>query len=202
MALGPTSASVIGSGLLHAWVRTPDGTMHDFEAIMSGTADPEMDSTEIPGDDEMKATFNSNQRLSVGVSANALSFDAYEAMTGNPVADVAAVTGTGAHPAYKHMPGGTVAENNPPFVELGFVTAGKDDLGNECHYVRVLHKVQCQPARTPQENNSALSLEFDATAYPTATDIEGSALASRRIDTKYVVDGPWDPASAIFAAAA
>src|SRR4028118_625756 len=171
MPFGPTSASVIGSGLLHAWVRTPDGTMHDFEAIMSGSADPEMDTTEIPGDDEMKATFNSNQRLSVSVSANALSFDAYEAMTGNPVTDVAAVTGTGAHPAYKHMAGGTVAENNPPFVELGFVTAGKDNLGNEVHYVRVLHKVQCMPARTPQENNSVLSLEFDATAYPTATDI-------------------------------
>ncbi len=198
MPFGPTSASVIGSGLLHAWVRTPDGTMHDFEAIMSGSADPEMDSTEIPGDDEMKATFNSNQRLTGSANANAVSFDAYEALTGNPVTDVAAVTGTGAHPAYKHMPGGTVSENNPPFVELGFVTAGKDNLGNEVHYVRVLHKVQAKPARTPQENNSALSFEFDYTAYPTATDIEGGALASRRIDTKYVVAGPWNPASPIF----
>jgi len=51
-----------------------------------------------------------------------VSYDAYEAISGNPVTDVAAVTGTGAHPAYKHMSGGTVAENNPPFVELGFVT--------------------------------------------------------------------------------
>ncbi len=85
-----------------------------------------------------------------------------------------------------------------PYAELGFVTAGKDNLGNEVHYVRVLHKVQAKPARTPQENNSALSFEFDYTAYPTATDIEGGALASRRIDTKYVVAGPWNPASPIF----
>src|SRR3954449_464129 len=100
MAFGPTSDSVVGSGLLHAWVRDGDGTVYDFDAIMSGDADPEMDSTEIPGDDEIKATFNSNQKLSVSLTANAFSFDAYAAITGNPVTDVAAVTGTGAHAAY------------------------------------------------------------------------------------------------------
>jgi hypothetical protein len=201
MAFGSTSDSVYGSGLLHAWVKDKDGNIYDFDAIVSSDADPEMESTEIPGDDEIKATFNSNQKATLNLTANAFSFDAYAAITGNPVIDVAAVTGAGAHAAYKHTAGGTVAENNPPFVELGFVTQAKDNLGNEAHYVRVFHKVQCKPVKTPQENNSELSFELDATAYTTATDIEGSALASRRIDTKYFVDGAWNPASPIFAAA-
>ena len=47
-----------------------------------------------------------------------------------------------------------------------------------------------------------LGFEFNDTAFPMATDIEGNALASERIETKYVIDGPWDPASPIFTAAA
>src|SRR3954447_3720481 len=199
MAFGAASDSMIGSGLLHAWVKDKNGVIYDVDAIMSGAADPEMESVEIPGDDEIKGTFNSNQKATINLSANAFSFDAYAAITGNSVTDVAAVTGAGAHPAYKHTPGGTVSENNPPFVELGFVTQGKDNLGNSGHYVRVFHKVQCKPVKTPQENNSELSFELEATAYPTATDVEGGALASKRIDTKFFVDGAWDPASPIFA---
>lgn len=201
MAFGAASDAVYGSGLLHGWVKDSDGTMYDIEAIMSGSGDPSFDTTDIPGDDEIKLSFNSNQKVDLGLKANAFSFDAYEAITGNPVADVAAVTGSGAHVAYKHTAGGTVSENNPPVVELGLVTQGKDNNGNECHYVRVFHKVQCKPISTPQENNTELSFEFDATAYPTATDVEGNALASRRIDSKYFVDGAWNPASPIFASA-
>jgi hypothetical protein len=77
------------------------------------------------------------------------------------------------------------------------VTQGKDDNGNDGHYVRVFHRVQCKPAKTPQENNTELKMEFDATAFPTATDITGDALASKRIDTKYFMDGAWNPANPV-----
>src|SRR5687768_13506951 len=112
MAFGSSSDSMYGAGLLHAWVKDSDGTTYDFDAIMSGEADPEMETTEIPGDDEIKAKFNSNQKLTVSLAANAFSFDAYAAITGNAVTDVAATTGAGAHAAYKHTPGGTNSEKN------------------------------------------------------------------------------------------
>ena len=58
------------------------------------------------------------------------------------------------------------------------------------------------PAGTDAGDNTKLCFEFDYTAFPMVTDIEGNALASGRIETKYVIDGPWDPASPIFTAAA
>src|SRR5690349_14276803 len=105
MAMSASSASLLGSGLLHGWIKGSDGTIHDIEAIVSGGGDTAMDSVEIPGDDVLKATFNSNQKVELSIKANAFSFDAYTAITGNPVTNVAAVTGTGAHAFYKHTPG-------------------------------------------------------------------------------------------------
>jgi len=186
-----------GSGILHAWVKKADGTVHDLDAIMSADDDPTMESTEIPGDDEIKVTFNSNQKLGLSIKANAHSFGAIDALSGNTTTFVAATTGVGAQPAYKHTAGGTNSEKNPPFVEMGTVTNGKDNLGNEGHIIRVFHKLQAMPAKSPQENASEYGTEFDATAYPTATDIEGNALASKRIYTKYFIDGPYDPANTI-----
>lgn len=197
MAFGASSDSMYGSGLLHGWVKEADGTVHDLDAIMSGSGDPEFDTNEILGDDEVKLALNSNQRVNLSLTANAFSFDAYAAMTGNPVTDVAAVVGPPAVPAYKHMPGGTLAENNAPFIELGLVTLGKDNADNDVHYVRVFHRVQVKPIKTQQGNGSELNMEFDATAYPTSVNIEGDALASRRIDTKYVFDGTWDPSNTV-----
>lgn len=188
------SIGMIGAGLVHGWAREADGTIHDLYAIMSGSGDTAFDSVDIPGDDEIKGTFNSNQKLEGTISANAFSFAAYEAISGNPVTFVAAVSG---NPAHRHVAGGTLSENNSPYVEIGLVTQGKDDLGNDGHYVRILHRVQCKPTRSPQENNTELKMEFDYTAYPTATSIIGTALTSRRIDTKYFIDGPFDIESAI-----
>ena len=52
------------------------------------------------------------------------------------------------------------------------------------------------------EGGTELTVEFNDTAFPMGTDIESNALASERIETKYVIDGPRDPASPIFTAAA
>src|SRR3954470_18643377 len=100
MVFGASSTSMYGSGLVHGWIKGADGVVHDIDAIMSGSGDPSFDTNEIPGDDEIKLSFNSNQKVDLSLLANAISFAAYTAMTGNPVTDVAAVTGTGAHPAY------------------------------------------------------------------------------------------------------
>src|SRR3954468_6633529 len=112
MALGAASDSMYGSGLLHGWIKDAAGVVYDLDAIESGDADPSFDTTEIPGDDVIKAVFNSNQKADLSLKANAFSFDAYAAITGNSVTDVAAVTGAGAHAAYKHTAGGTLSENN------------------------------------------------------------------------------------------
>lgn len=180
------------AGILHAWVKDSNGVEHDIDAIMSVNAEPDMEETPVNGDDEVKATFYSNQRLNITISANALSFDAFAAMTGQTVTEVAENTTPGSEaPASKEIAGGVAGERNAPFVELGAVSVSQESNGDESHYVRIFHKVQCRRVSPPQENATELNATFEAVAYPTSVDIEGVALPSKRTDTLRVIDGPY-----------
>jgi hypothetical protein len=179
------------AGIVHAYVKGADGVEHDIDAVISVAADPDVDETPVSGDDELKATFFSNQRLNISIVANSLSMKAFAAMTGTTVTNVAATTGEGATPAHKEIAGGTRAEMNVPYVEIGAVSVSQESDGNESHVVRIFHKVQCKRVSPNQENGSEMASSWDAVAYPTSADIEGNPLASRRTDTLRVVDGPF-----------
>lgn len=174
------------AGVRHAWVKDADGNVFDLDAIITVGADSDVESTEIPGDDAIKATIYSNNKLSLSVEANSLSFDAYGAITGNAVTQTAAANPI---PQSAEMAGGTDSELNAPFVELGAVSVGKLPDGRDGYMVRTFHRVQCQRPTAEQGNGSEVTWSFDATAYPTTTDVEGDALANKRIDTMKVVVG-------------
>lgn len=177
------------AGVRHAWVKDADGNVFDLDAIITVGADSDVESTEIPGDDAIKATIYSNNKLTLSVEANSLSFDAYGAITGNAVTQTAADTDPVVIPQSAEMAGGTDSELNAPFVELGAVSVGKLPDGRDGYMVRTFHRVQCQRPTAEQGNGSEVTWSFDATAYPTTADVEGDALANKRIDTMKVVVG-------------
>jgi len=175
-----------GSGVRHAWVRDAEDEVFDIDAIITVGGDTDSESTEIPGDDAIKATLRSAQKISMTVEGNSLSFDAHAALTGNAVTQVAAADPI---PQSASMAGGTDNELNAPFVEIGAVTVGKTADGRNAYLVRTFHKVQAGAITTEQANGSEATWSFDAVAYPTSTDVAGEALASKRIDTRKVVIG-------------
>lgn len=177
-----------GSGVRHAWVRDADDNVYDIDAIVTVGGDADNDSTEIPGDDAIKATIRSAQKISMTVEGNSLSFDAHEALTGNAASQVDHTTSPAAA-QYAEIAGGTDSELNAPFVEIGAVTVGKTADGRNAYLVRTFHKVQAGPITTEQGNGNETTWSFDATAYPTAADVAGDALASKRIDTRKIVIG-------------
>ena len=177
-----------GSGVRHAWVRDADDNVFDIDAIITVGGDTENEETEIPGDDAIKATIRSAQKISLSVEGNSLSFDAHAALTGNTATQTPAATSP-ASPQSAEIAGGTDSELNAPFVEIGAVTVGKTQDGRNAYMVRTFHKTQAGPISTEQGNGSETTWSFDAVAYPTAADIGGDALASKRIDTRKIVIG-------------
>lgn len=166
--------SFIGAGIRHGYVKNADGDVFDINAIMSVEADPEQDVVEVQGDDTLKGSFASGRRESITLSANALTFDVIQAITGNAISSSA----TGAE-----IPVGTQSELNAPFVECGGITNGKDDDGTLSYLERVFHKVQFTSISITQENGSEFSVEMEGTAYYTTTNIEGAALTPGRTST-------------------
>ncbi len=177
-----------GSGVRHAWVRNSEDDVFDIDAIITVGGDTENEETEIPGDDAIKATIRSASKISLTVEGNSLSFDAHGALTGNTAVQTPAVVSPAA-PQSASIAGGTDSELNAPFVEIGAVTVGKTADGRNAYMVRTFHKVQAGPISTEQSNGDESTWSFDAVAYPTSLDIEGEALASKRIDTRKVVIG-------------
>lgn len=176
-----------GSGVRHAWVRDAEDNVFDIDAIITVGGETESEETEIPGDDAIKATLRSANKIALTVEGNSLSLGAHSALTGNTVTQTAAASPS--TPQSAEMAGGTDSELNAPFVEIGGVTVGKSAAGENAYLVRTFHKVQAGPISTEQGNGSETTWSFDAVAYPTTTDIEGEALASKRIDTRKIVIG-------------
>lgn len=175
-----------GSGVRHAWVKSAAGVVADIDAVVTVGGDVEVESTDIPGDDAIKATLNSNARIPLTVEGNSLSFAAHAIITGNTVVQTAA---TGDDPQSAEIAGGTDTELNSPYIEVGAVTVGKVADGRNAYLVRTFHKAQLGSPSTEQGNGSETTWSTEGNAYPTTVDIEGEPLASKRIDTRKVVIG-------------
>lgn len=169
-----------GAGLRHAWVKVAGGTIYDIDAVVTIDASPEQDDTEIKGDDSIKATFSANRKETLTITANGLSMDVIQAITGNSISSSAG----GAEIAV-----GTTAELSPPFVEVGGMTNGKTDGGTAVVIQKVWHKVQLNKITQKMAGESEFSIDMEGTAIQTATDITGSALTSTRTSTVSVYTG-------------
>ena len=164
----------VGAGLFDARFKTSDGEEYDINAVISSNGEPAQDEVEVKGDDELKATFISNLREELTISANGIDFDTIQAITGNTQASSA----NGLSVAL-----GTDSQMNPPFVELLSKTKSKDDDGTACELRKTWHKLQIKVIKVTQEGESEFSIEMTGIAYQTETDIEGNSLTSKRIAT-------------------
>lgn len=172
---------IYGAGLKHGQIKTAEGTVLDIDAIINFEADPESEATEIPGDDGIKAVFNSSRKESLTLTANAISADVLEAITG---VQKTLTTTTG-----WTIPLGTDAENSAPFVELTGVINAKTEDGTNVLVKRTYHKVQVTKYKVNSSNGSEMSVEMEATAVKTDKDITGQALTPARVGTLAVEKG-------------
>lgn len=174
--------SVRGAGLRHAWIRIAAGTYIDIDASMSVEGEGEIEDTEVEGDDAVLAVFASKPTKTLTIEANALTPAVIAAITGESVATVT-ITGPPAY-AGEEVALGTAGETNPPFVEVGaYTVAKKKSDGNNAVIQRIFHKTQLRVTSITQEKDGEFSVNMEGTAYPTAKDITGTALASERVDT-------------------
>ena len=176
---------IYGAGFRHGQVKTADAEVLDIDAIIGIEGEPEQESTQIPGDDTVKATFSSSRTESLTITANAISMDVFAAITGNTATDVMETTTV----VGKEIPLGTQTELNPPFVEVAGVINGKTDQGTTVMVRKTWHKVQLTSVKVTSSNGSEMSVEMTGTAIQTATDIEGAALTPLRVATLSVETG-------------
>lgn len=169
-----------GAGLRHAYVKVAGGTVYDIDAVVTIDASPEQNDTEIKGDDTIKATFSSGRKETLTITANGLSMDVIQAITGNSISSSAG----GAEIAV-----GTDSELSPPFVEVGGMTNGKTDAGTAVVIEKVWHKVQLNKITQKMANETEFSIDMEGTAIQASTDITGAALGSTRTSTVKVYAG-------------
>lgn len=169
-----------GAGLKHAYIKVAGGTVYDIDAVVSIDASPEQDDTEIKGDDTVKATFSANRKETLTITANGLSMDVIQAITGNSISSSAG----GAKVAV-----GTDSELNPPYVEVGAYTNGKTDAGTNVVLSKIWHRVQLNKITQKMAGETEFSIEMEGNAVQTSTDITGSALATKRVATVEVYAG-------------
>lgn len=175
-----------GAGMKHGQVKVAAGTVYDIDAIVNIEGEPEQDTTEIPGDDTIKATFASGRRENITITANAVSMDVIAAITGNSVEDI---TGTGSTVVGKKVPLGTDSELNPPFVEVKAQITGKTDEGTAVNVIKTWHRVQLNSFQLGAGNGSEMSITLSGTAVRAATEIDGTtALTPARVATLEVTN--------------
>lgn len=167
-----------GAGLKNGKIKTSDGTEYDIAAIVEASSDKEQDEVEVKGDDDLKAKFVFSVVESLTLTANAITFDVIQAITGHAL--VSSADGI-------EIPLGTVEEQNAPYVEVWAESTAKDDSGNNVTIRKVWHKVQIQAVKTEQSGESEFNVEITATAYQTILDVEGNDLPDKRVATLYVV---------------
>lgn len=169
-----------GAGLRHGYIKDASNNVYNIEAIVTVDASSEQDETEVKGDDALKATFAFNRKETLTITANGLSLDVIQAITGNTVSSSA----TGATVAL-----GTSSELSPPFVEIGAMTNGKTVAGTSAVIEKVWHRVQLNNIVVKMAGETEFSIDMEGTAYQTATSITGTALASTRTSTLSVYSG-------------
>lgn len=164
----------VAGGLKDGKVKNAAGQEFDIYAISEISSEPQQDEIEVKGDDELKAIFISNKREELSITMNGISFDMLQAITGNNVESSA--TGV-------KIPLGTDSEMNPPEVEVSAYSNAVDENNNNVTFRKIWHKVTIKDITLSQAGESEMSVEMTGIAYPTATDIEGDALGSKRIAT-------------------
>lgn len=170
-----------GAGMKHGQVKVAAGTVYDIDAIINIEGEPEQETTEIPGDDTIKATFASGRKENITITANAVSMDVIAAITGNTATDV---TGIGSTVIGKSIPLGTDAELNPPFVEVKAQITGKTDEGTSVNVIKTWHKVQLNSFTLGAGNGSEMSITLSGTAVRTDKEIDGTtSLSPARVAT-------------------
>lgn len=179
---------IYGAGFRHGQVKTSAETVYDIDAIIGIEGEPEQESTQIPGDDTIKATFSSSRTENITVTANAISVDVLAAITGNTSTDIMSTGGTPAKIGVS-IPLGTQSELNAPFVELSGVINGKTDEGTNVKVQKTWHKVQFTSVKVNSSNGSEMSVELAGIATQTDKDIAGTALSPLRVATLSVESG-------------
>lgn len=168
----------VGAGLYDGKIKTSDGEEYDIHAIVSAVGEPAQDEIEVKGDDELKATFISNIREELTITAHGLSFDTIQAITGNSYSSSA----EGIEIAL-----GTESQMNPPNVEIQAFTKAKDSANVAVVLKKTWHKVEIKSVKASQEGESEFTLEMTGVAYQTDEDIEGNGLGSKRVATLQVI---------------
>lgn len=163
-----------GAGLRDGKIKTSDGELYDIGAIVSAEGDPQQDETEVKGDDELKATFISNMREEITIVANGVSFDVIQAITGNSASSSA--TGI-------EVPLGTDSQKNPPFVEVQASTEALMADDTQATLVKIWHRVAIKMFKASQAGEKEFNIELTGVAYQATEDIEGNALATKRVAT-------------------
>ena len=170
-----------GAGMKHGQITVAAGTTYNIDAIINIEGDSEQEDTEIKGDDTVKATFSSGRKETLTITANAISMDVLEAITGNTLETLSS-------PAGKAIPLGTDSELKPPFIEVQAEIAGKTDEGTSVKVVKIWHKVQINKIKINAGNGSELSVEMEGVAVKTDKEINGgTALSPARVATLQVV---------------
>jgi hypothetical protein len=166
--------NAIGAGLQNGSVKTATGDVFDIYAIVEAGANVARDEVEVKGDDQSLGKFNFALKEELTIKANGLSFDVIQAITNNTLVS---------SPTYNEIALGTDNEKNPPFIEVSAETTAKDSGGTARTITKTWHKVQITSLKVNQAGETEFSLEMAGTAIQTATDIEGNALATKRIAT-------------------
>lgn len=166
--------NAIGAGLENGSVKTATGTTFDIYAIVEAGADVARDEVEVKGDDQSLGKFNFALKEDLTIRANGLSFDVIQAITGNTLVS---------SPTYNEIALGTDNEKNPPYIEVSAETTAKDSGGTARTITKTWHKVQITSLKVAQAGETEFNVEMTGTAIQTSLDIEGNALATKRIAT-------------------
>lgn len=172
--------SFYGAGLKDGQIQTADGQLHDIFAIVEMNGEPEVDDTEVNGDDELKGVFYSNRRENLTVTANGLRFDTIQAITGNQYAS---------SPSGFEIPLGTDSENVPPEVAVIGYTNARDKAGTVCRIMKRFERVQFSTPNISMAGEQEFNIEMTGVARPSDTDILGNALNPKRVATLKVFAG-------------
>lgn len=170
----PINQKVYGAGARDCKIKKADGTNIDIEAVVEVTGESQQEQIDVRGDDTLKTTFVTSQFEDITIRANAISFDALQALTGNSISSSA---------QGEEIPLGTDSEQSPPYIEVRSLTVGKRADGTSTYIQKVWHKVQITSIRITSSDGSELSVEMTGRAYKTALDIAGGALSPERIAT-------------------
>ena len=85
------------------------------------------------------------------------------------------------------LPMGTVSQTNPVNLEVQAYVQAKDTDNVSTTVKKTWHKVQFTTINISMSGESELSIEMTGMAYQSELDIEGDALASKRIATLQVI---------------